>query len=137
MSAQTLPPSKLLSSRTATLDEAHAFLSIFIANSDATRQALSQDLGLSDQRRIAQALEGIYVPKPVEEVLGDGEEEEQEAEEERVEDTEMGDVDAEAEETVGGAAAPAVDKEKRKADKKARKKQEQMEKAAQREKEKA
>jgi hypothetical protein len=137
MAAQTLPPTKVLTSRTVSLDEAHSFLTNFISTSDAIHLALAQDLGLNDQRRIAQALEGIYIPKPVEEppkVVGPEE------------DTEMGGVEAGAEEQVEWEVTAAaditvhdaqedetkvIDKEKRKAEKKARRKAEQQERKEQ------
>ena len=62
-----LPPTRVLSSANITPDAAHAFLSCFIAKADADRHTSARgDLVLADQRRIEQALQGVFIPKPVE-----------------------------------------------------------------------
>lgn len=60
------PPTKVISSTTILPSQARNFLSTFILKADADRHTSSRgDLVLSDQRRIEQALQGVFIPKPV------------------------------------------------------------------------
>jgi hypothetical protein len=70
-SQQALPPTRILSSTTVSPNEAQVFLSAFIRQADVDRQSTSRgDLALPDQRRIAQALQGVFIPKPQPENIG-------------------------------------------------------------------
>lgn len=138
-----LPPSKLLSDRVVSLSEAHDFLTKFIAKIDDERHVTNTDLVLADQRRIAQALKGVYVPKPEptpdhRDDMGDEEGKAADGAAE-VQDTEMGGMDAEPPTKAQSTAVTAggVDKAKRKADKKARQLEEKRKRAEALAKEKA
>ncbi|TGZ79310.1 hypothetical protein EX30DRAFT_350274 [Ascodesmis nigricans] len=131
MSTTTLPPpSRFLSSQTASLTESHSFLTTFISTIESSPNT---DLVLADQRRIAQALEGVYVPPA--EVKPDNAPEE--------EDVVMGGMEEEQGEEDGGEDGNAegegktVDKAKRKAEKKKRMAEEKRRRAEEREKAKA
>src|SRR5436853_7609687 len=67
MSAAARPPTQIISSTTVLPSQARNFLSTFILKADADRHTSSRgDLVLSDQRRIEQALQGVFIPKPAE-----------------------------------------------------------------------
>jgi len=67
MATTQLPPTRVVSSKIVSPSEACKFLSRFIqkADQDITSHARG-DLVLSDQRRIEQALQGVFMPKPKE-----------------------------------------------------------------------
>lgn len=65
--AAARPPTKVISSTTVLPSQARDFLSTFILKADTDRHTSSRgDLVLSDQRRIEQALQGVFIPKPIE-----------------------------------------------------------------------
>jgi hypothetical protein len=151
-----LPPTKVLSSAAVLPSEAHTFLSTFILKADTDRHTSSRgNLVLSDQRRIEKALQGVFIPKPVEalevaraalrtpvvtkayktateEVVNDEEVEEtgEWAGHRRIQNDEAPAPQSQSQ-SVGGV----VDKEKRKADKKERLKDEKKQRAEERAKE--
>jgi hypothetical protein len=137
----SLPPTRVLSTTKITPAQAQTFLANFILTADVDRNASARgDIVVSDQRRIEKALQGVYMPKPVEKPIVKAAPiaEPAAAQEWEQQDEEM--AQAGGEEVVAEAAAPsggAVDKEKRKADKKARAKEDRKRKAEERAKEKA
>ncbi|KAF8531311.1 hypothetical protein BDD12DRAFT_903117 [Trichophaea hybrida] len=153
-----LPPTKVLSSAAVLPSKAHTFLSTFILKADNDRDTSSRgNLVLSDQRRIEKALQGVFIPKPVEvldvagtalrtpevtkagknameDVVNDEEAEETgESAEHHGVRVQSDDVPAprKQSQSTGGV----VDKEKRKADKKLRLKDEKKRRAEERAKE--
>jgi hypothetical protein len=67
MATTQLPPTRVVSSKIVSPSEAHKFLSRFIQKADQDLSSHARgDLVLSDQRRIEQALQGVFVPKPKE-----------------------------------------------------------------------
>lgn len=147
MSALTaLLPTRIVKSTIVSPAEAQTFLSAFILKADTDRHTSSRgDLVLSDQRRIEKALQGVFIPKPVEifvvkekaprqeeeeAVVYEAEEEQEWAGQEDVMEVEEV-VPVVPQQNVGGA----VDKEQRKAEKKMRMKEERMKREAERAKE--
>jgi len=150
MRTATLPPTRVISSTVVSPTDAHTLLAAFVARADAERHTSARgDLVLSDQRRIVSALQGVFIPKPVETFDTDIKEVKGRAPrvtpgvQEEGEDVEVGnwataqsggnEVDAPA---LKGEETGGADKEKRKADKKARMKEEKKRRATERAKEK-
>lgn len=146
MSASSaLPPTRIVNSTIVSPADAQAFLSAFIVKADTDRSTSARgELVLSDQRRIEKALQGVFIPKPVETFVVKEKEVKEKAPkanaplvEAPAKEQEEVDVDGQAEEAFqeevqqqekGGA----IDKEQRKADKKARVKAEKLKREAER-----
>jgi len=152
MSTATLPPTRIVSSTVVSRSDAHTLLAAFVQRADAERHTSARgDLVLSDQRRIVSALQGVFIPKPVETFDTDKRDEVKgratgvtpgvrEEEEEGVEvgnwaTAQSGGNEVEAP-VLEGEETGSVNKEKRKADKKARMKEEKKRRAEERAKEK-
>jgi hypothetical protein len=153
MSTATLPPTRIVSSTVVSRSDARTLLAAFVQHADAERHTSARgDLVLSDQRRIVSALQGVFIPKPIETFDTDKRDEVKgratgvtpdvrtEEEEEGVEvgnwaTAQSGGNEVEAP-VLEGEETDSVKKEKRKADKKARMKEEKKRRAEERAKEK-
>lgn len=137
-----LPPTRIVSSKLVSPTDAQAFLSAFILKADTDRHTSARgELVLSDQRRIEKALEGVFIPKPVETfvvkekavkapkeaAVEETAEEYEEAADTQAEETFQEEVQQQEQQQSAGGA---VDKEQRKAEKKARMKAEKLEREA-------
>jgi hypothetical protein len=135
----SLPPTRVLSTTKISTAQAQTFLANFILTADADRNTSARgDLVLSDQRRIEKALQGVYMPKPIEKPIVKAAPVAEPAaapEEEEQQDEEMAEAGEEEVEVVAPSKG-TVDKAKRKAEKKARAKEEKKRKAEERAKEK-